>query len=247
MSKSDYLKGSVYHMTHLKNLLSILHEEALYSKRIVWTKAIAMTSIASEHVQDLRDRIFIRSDAPERYLSLHDYVPFYFATRTAMLRREHESGLQEAILLFEFDRRNLLREPGVLFTDGNASNQQLTRNGGESVIIEPATALTDQCIRKYLPSGPHGKNDNCSNFYSDSYFLDRLNWYAINNRRSGIGDSRRQKQAEILIPNSVSLRWIRRIVVSTERTAASVCSMVDASKAGRKYDIKVEIVKDLFF
>ncbi len=247
MYKSDYLNGNVYHMTHIKNLRSILQEEALYSKRKIWERAITMTSIANEHVQYLRERIFIHSKESKQNLTLHDFVPFYFATRTSMLRSEDESGLMEAILIFEFDRKSILREPGVLFTDGNASNQLLTRNGGEYVLIEPASVFSGQCIRKYIPSGPHGTSDHLSNFYADQYFLDQLNWNVINNRRTGVGDARRQKQAEVLVPNSVSLKWLRRIVVSTQRTAGIVCEIVDASKAGRKYDIHVEIMKGMFF
>src|SRR5579872_3250992 len=119
-------------MTHLKYLESILQKKVLFSRKKLEGSGIDITSIADHYVQKLRDRILICSDVPKKdsVLSLHDYVPFYFATRTAMLRRQMELGVQDEIIYFEVNWA-ILATQEVLFTDGNATNQQLSQKTRE--------------------------------------------------------------------------------------------------------------------
>lgn len=149
---------NIYHMTHLKNLSSIFQKKALFSRTKIEESDIDVVSIADYHIQRLRKRILIRCDLPnhDAILFLHDYVPFYFATRTAMLRRQMESGIQDEIIYLEMNR-TILKEEGTLFTDGNATNQQLSLSEGECVIIEPAMLPSDKCNRIYPPNGPMGQ------------------------------------------------------------------------------------------
>jgi hypothetical protein len=176
----DYLVGSIYHMVHFDNLQSIFRRRALLSKERVLEEAIEYQSIAYENVQSLRDRIFIWDVSQKAFRGLHSYVPFYFATLTPMLFVQYRNGIQDQIVVFEVGR-SVLKEQGVLFTDGNASNQQLSAYLDEVVDIVPATTLRPTCRRRYRPTGPHGANVNHTDFYSDIAFLDRLNWDVINN------------------------------------------------------------------
>src|SRR5437763_8413245 len=78
---------------------------------------------------------------------------FYFATHTPMLFVQYKNGIQDEIVIFEVDR-SILKAQGVLFTDGNATNQQLSKYMGEVIDIIPATKLNSDCRRRYRPSGP---------------------------------------------------------------------------------------------
>jgi len=226
MSNINYLDGYIYHMVHLENLRSIFQRRAILSKGKVLQEKIAYHSIAYEEVQTLRDRIFVRIPFEARYRPLHSYVPFYFATRTPMLHVQYRKGVQNEIVIFEVTR-SLLINQGVLFTDGNASNQQLAKYGRENVIITPATALTDSCHRRYLPDGPYGTNQICSNFYADVAFLELLNWYVINDRRFDDDEKRRIKHAEVLVPDLLPLGRLEGIVVKTRDMVQPVNALID--------------------
>src|SRR2546428_2236740 len=116
-------------MVHFDNLQHIFWRRALLSKEKVLQEEIVYHSIAYENVQSLRDRIFVWSYVEHKFRPLHSYVPFYFATRTPMLYVQHKRGIQKEIAIFEVSR-SIVREQGVLFTDGNASNQQLSVHRG---------------------------------------------------------------------------------------------------------------------
>jgi hypothetical protein len=230
MSDINYLDGSVYHMVHLNNLRSIFQRRAIISREKVLQENIPYQSIADEEVQTLRDRIFIRDPSEQRYRPLHSHVPFYFATRTPMLYVQYKKRVQDEIIIFEVDR-SLLKNQGVLFTDGNASNQQLAKYGREQVVISPATALDKSCHRKYLPNGPHGMNASCSDFYSDVIFLDSLGWESINNIRhiGPMEENTHVRHAEVLVPDLLPLARVESIVVKLRDRVQAVNDLIDES------------------
>jgi hypothetical protein len=180
MTDFDYLDGYMYHMTHIENLRSILEVGALISQQELDSKEVKRRSIANEEVQNLRRRIFIWNFSEERYRPLHCFVPFYFTSHTPMLRYQQRQGIQDKIVIFVVSRA-YIGSPGVIFTDGNASNQQLSKSMGETVYITPAAGKDGICRRKYLPDGrPYGTNTKRSDFYCDGTFLSHVNWGVIN-------------------------------------------------------------------
>lgn len=233
MSDMGYLDGYIYHMVHFDNLRSIFQRRALLSKEKVLQEEIPYRSIAYEEVQTLRDRIFIRDSSVKRYRPLHSYIPFYFATRTPMLHVLYKNGIQDEIIIFEASR-SLLKDQGVVFTNGNASNQQLAKYGREQVIITPATVLDSLCRRRYLPDGPHGTNQSCSNFYADVSFLEHLNWDVIDDRWFNDDEKRRIKHAEALVPDLLPLGRASGIFVRAREMVESVNALIeDCGLTGR--------------
>lgn len=243
--ETDYLAGYIYHMIHINNLHSILQQGAISSKERVSQQQISYRSIAYDSVQKLRDRVFVFDFVKKTFRSIHSYVPFYFATRTPMLYVQYQNGIQDKIAILEVERA-ILKEPGVLFTDGNASNQQLSIYSKEIVRIMPATVEQDTCRRRYYPGGPYGSNASCTNFYADVTFLDRLNWEIINGRYFTGNERKRIKQSEVLIPDSVSLKWIKGIAVSSQSMAQSVNALIN--RCGLSQHISSAICKqEMFF
>jgi hypothetical protein len=210
----DHLNGSVYHMVHFENLHNIFQRRAFLAQEKVFQEDIRYRSIAFEEVQGLRDRIYVWDNVKQRYRKLHSYFPLYFAKRTPMLFVQYRQGIQEKIVIFEVSR-SILKEPGVVFTDGNASNQQLARYGREKVGVIPAATLGTYCQRIYRPDGPHGTNPNRSNFYADIAFLDPLDWDVINDRWFNDDEKRRIKHAEVLVPELLPLGSVTGIFVGT--------------------------------
>src|SRR5437667_1983005 len=167
----EHLQAHVYHMVSINNLPSIFAQKAILSKQRLDQLKISCTSIANEEVQQLRSRIFVFDAEIQKYRSLHSYVPFYFAQHTPMLYIQHTNGLQKDIVIFEVSR-TILTTQGVIFTNGNATIQQLSKIGAEKVGITPATTNKPFCQRTYKPDNtPLGTNTNRSDFYSNITFL----------------------------------------------------------------------------
>jgi len=227
MSYVSYLDGYIYHMVHFDNLRNIFQRRAILSKQKVFQERILYHSIANDEVQSFRGRIFVWDFSIQKFRSLHSYVPFYFATRSPMLHNKYTEGVQDKIVIFEFNR-SILTDQGVLFTNGNASNQQLSKFREEKVCITPATIGTE-CLRKYYPGGPYGTNANRTDFYSDLSFLDRLDWDCINNkyRIDPPEEHKRVRHAEVLVPDILPLGRVRGIFVSSRDMVQAVNALIE--------------------
>lgn len=222
MDQEDYLHGYIYHMTHFKNLASIFAHGELLSKDTLSRRNVGEHSIAYNSVQDLRDRIFIGDVVEQSYRGLHCYVPFYFAMYPPMSYVQRNRGILDDIVFF-VATRSILNNQGVIFTDGNASMQQLSRSMGEKVGILPATK-SKLCSRRYRPGGPYGTNQSFSNVYSDAVFLKNLDWDVINgvHRIYPFEEDKRIRSAEVLVPDKFLLSNIEYITVRTEKMARTV-------------------------
>lgn len=225
MTGENYLDGYIYHMVRFDNLRSIFKRRAILSKESVIQEVIEYQSIAYEEVQNLRNRIFVWDFSKRTFRGLHSYVPFYFATLTPMLFVQYKKGIQDEIVIFEVSR-SILKSQGVLFTDGNASNQQLSKSTGEVVDIVPATHVRDDCRRRYRPNGPHGANTSRTDFYSHLTFLGRLNWEIINNRWFMDEERKRIKHAEVLVPDIFPLGGVQNILVINQNMEERVNSLI---------------------
>lgn len=225
---TEYLQGKLYHMISITNLPGIFAHRAILSKAYLEQQDIAYTSIANDEVQQLRDRVFIWDTLSRKFLPLHSYVPFYFATHTPMLYIQFSNYRQESIVILEVSR-SILMIPGALFTDGNASTQKLSKFGKEVVEIMPATVENTNCRRRYRPRNIRLRtNASCSNFYSDTILLDKLDWSIINDRDFQGAERTRIKHAEVLIPDRVPLSRIEGISVSNRALVREVDKLMQS-------------------
>ncbi|WP_297164614.1 DUF4433 domain-containing protein [Thermogemmatispora sp.] len=237
-------------MTILQNLTSIIMLEGLWSRELLEIFGYRSVSIANEEVQSLRRRIFICERTPEgeQRRSLLSYVPFYFARQPPMLYIQYKLGRQDNILLFEVQRR-IICEKGVLFSDGNAANQQLSATGDECVYIYPALKVGQQCIRRYDSGRPLGTNPHCSAIYGSPACLCLLPWDIIN--RPGQREdeeSKRQRHAEVLVPDYLPLERVVRIAVSTPAMLQAIREEIRGlSWKAKRLLPPIEYVPELFY
>ncbi|MGR5423313.1 DUF4433 domain-containing protein [Vibrio sp. PNB22_4_1] len=101
--------GTLKHMTHLFNLESIL-EHGLQSHGNSFQKE----DISNRAVNDRRSR-----RDPHFNRSLHDYVPFYFNPRNAMLYKAQDE-FDDKIVILGYSP-DLLLQNEILVTNGNAA------------------------------------------------------------------------------------------------------------------------------
>lgn len=102
----------LYHITRVENLSSIARSGLNSHSRA--HQDFGPEDISDPEVQLRRSR---KSD-PCYGRPLHDYVPLYFRARNPMLYVRREMQLQLAVLCVE---KGILRDHGVVFTDGNAA------------------------------------------------------------------------------------------------------------------------------
>jgi len=76
----------IYHVTHLRNLKSILESDCIWCDSEIKTRSIETQGIAYEAIKQRRARRPVPT-CQQGYLS--DYVPFYFAPRSPMLYAIH--------------------------------------------------------------------------------------------------------------------------------------------------------------
>lgn len=97
---------TVDHMTHINNLEGIL--------------ANGLLSHNNNHKKvDISNRaVNQRRNKPEPIFgkNMHDYVPFYFNPRNAMMYKNKN----EHIIVLGFNK-DIIKTPGAIFTDGNAA------------------------------------------------------------------------------------------------------------------------------
>jgi hypothetical protein len=72
----------IYHITHLRNLESILESDRIWCDNEIQTRSIETQGIAYEAIKERRSR---RPVPTCKQGHLSDYVPFYFAPRSPML------------------------------------------------------------------------------------------------------------------------------------------------------------------
>jgi len=109
-----YKINYIYHMTHVNNLQNIL-QYGLHSHN----NKLVKNKIDNENVQKRRD--YFESIYNK---NVHSYVPFYFNPKNAMLYVNKD--IQGNLIILAFDN-NLIYQKGSLFTDGNASVENITK------------------------------------------------------------------------------------------------------------------------
>jgi hypothetical protein len=114
----------IYHITHLRNLVSIVQEGGLISVNSLKRKAKQYQNIAYGDLQDRRARVGVPCS---RGGVLHDYVPFYFAPRSPMLYTINRGNVRDCPegqtpILHLVTSAESVAQKGIAyaFTDGHA-------------------------------------------------------------------------------------------------------------------------------
>ena len=102
--------STVDHMTHLANLEGILANGLLAHNNK--HKKIDISNQEVNRRRSVAEPIYNKS--------MHDYVPFYFNPRNAMMYRNQKSFDQGHIVVLGFNK-NIISTLGAVYTDGNAS------------------------------------------------------------------------------------------------------------------------------
>ncbi len=114
----------LYHMTHIRNLGSIL-EHGLMSHNAAHTKGLVAHDISEPTVNGRRAYRF-----PDAAHSVHDYAPLYFNPLNPM--QYCRKGLGDDLVLLAYSP-SILAHDGVYVSDGNAASSMTTFYHGKDV------------------------------------------------------------------------------------------------------------------
>ena len=114
----------IYHVTHLRNLKSILESDCIWCDSEIKTRSIETQGIAYEAIKQRRARRPVPT-CRQGYLS--DYVPFYFAPRSPMLYAIHcgtvenyQEGQSSVLHLVSKVETVIEKQLPFTFTNGHA-------------------------------------------------------------------------------------------------------------------------------
>jgi ssDNA thymidine ADP-ribosyltransferase, DarT len=185
---------SIYHVTHLRNLRSIIDAGGLMAKNALDLRQINYADIAHQSIQDRRAIVRVPCGAEG---VLHDYVPFYFAPRSPMLytiKMGNVEGYQEGqnpVIYFVCEAESI-SSTGIefAFTDGHAIM-------GYSSFYNDLNVLDDVIDWNVMKT----------NYWADT---------------DEDGDRKRRRQAEFLVHQICPWHLIREIGVNNSQMKGKV-------------------------
>ena len=199
----------IYHITPISNLPILLQCGELRSKNQLRSGSTSYESIAYEHIQERRAAKAVPC-GPRG--SLHDYVPFYFASRSPMLYAIHKG-----------------------YVDGYQGHQSDILH-----LVTTAEAIASASLGFAFSDG-HAVMGYTS-FYDDLKVLPTtIDWEIMKaeywNDTNEDGDRKRRRQAEFLVHQSVPMPLIRGIGVINQTVADEVNQILN--QFGQTMAVKV--------
>lgn len=207
-------KKLLYHITHYQNLYSILKNKGLSAYSKVTNEEAIYTNIAHQGLQGRRST----TNVPVYPNGcLHDYVPFYFASRSPMLyaiiqgQVDGFEGTEEEIV-YIMTRTDRIQDAGLpfVFTDGHA-----------------IMSITE--------------------FYNDLSKLTKVDWDIMRewywNDTEEDPDRKRRRQAEFLVHDFVGIQHFIGFAVRNEKMKQIVQEIL----VEYEIDLPVAIRKHFYF
>jgi hypothetical protein len=186
----------IIHMTHVSNLPQIIANGGLMTTSALQAGNAAFVNIAYSSIQQQRAGRLVPCGPGG---TLHDYVPFYFASLSPMLYTIHmgnvpcEGGQENVIHLVSTAQRVAERGLGFVFTDGHG--------------IMAYTDFYDDLAELHQVDW---------NMIREKYWRDTAD----------DGDRKRRKQAEFLVHGHMPWRDIMHIVVRSAARQQQVAGLV---------------------
>lgn len=110
-----------YHFTHLDNLESIILNGLLCTNKKN-ELGIGHYNIANHSIQQRRAQMEVICEDGQHYGCVHDYVPFYFSTRTPMLLSLiNQKKIDQPEIIYFGLKTELISERNLIFSDGSAN------------------------------------------------------------------------------------------------------------------------------
>lgn len=188
----------LYHITDINNLESILQHGGLLASNVVKQKDVEYENIAHNNIQDRRAMKIVPLPP---HGNLHDYVPFYFASKSPMLYAIHKGQVEgyekgQNQIIYLISRTDIIHNAGLdyVFTDGHA-----------------VMGFTE--------------------FFKNLEDLDKVDWEVMKSRfwfdTEEDPDRKRRRQAEFLVHEAVPINVLLGFAVKDEEIQRKVEEVID--------------------
>lgn len=193
----DLRRVKLYHLTHVNNLDAIFGTGRLFCKNEMLRRNLPYTSIALEGIQETRH--LFQVPAPP-YGTLHDYFPFFFASKPPMLYKINHGGVTG-------------------YQDGQDPLVYL---------VSCVQNIDDDWMLNYVFTEGHAIMKR-SHYFTNPADLDKVNWDVMKPHAlwSNDDERRRQRQAEFLVHGSVPISVIAEIGVRSKEMLYRVHELVE--------------------
>ena len=190
----------IYHITHIRNLVSIIRQGGLCCDTLTAERALNPVGIAHSHIKERRARRRVLAGPGG---TLADYVPFYFAPRSPML--------------YTIDRGNV-----VGYTEGQHPIVHLVasaeRIAQERLLYAFTDGHADMALSQFF-------DDLQALDHVDWQVMQEIFW----NDTVEDGDRKRRRQAEFLVHHFFPWTLIDEIGVMTRQMAHDVQQILQTS------------------
>jgi len=197
----------IFHITHIKNLPSILAAGGLWCDNKKIEHGIQTVSIAHANIKERRANVHVPTACGG---TVDHYVPFYFAPRSPMLYANHTKSVQQyqdgqcPIMHFETTiERILTRSLPFTFTDGGADSDDCTFFEDVALLSPIVAYATKESFQYWFtsPEYPDRTHRRNAEFLVHNFFP----WDAIH--RIGVIDADMQRQVlDILATTTITSR-----------------------------------------
>lgn len=192
----------IYHITHVKNLPSIIESEVLWSDAEMLGRNIGHQNIGMPGVKRNRMNRPVKCHAGTL---VGEYVPFYFCPRSVMLFLLHKGN-----------------RPGVTYTEGQKPLLHL--QGDIRKVVE--WAETNHTLWAFTNINAAAKY---AEFYNRLDDLGSVDWNAVESRNFSDPEVKERKQAEFLLYGSFPWQLIEEIGVCDETVHKQVAEALEWS------------------
>jgi hypothetical protein len=200
----------IYHITHVKNLPSILHDDGLLSDAEMIARGDPQLAIGMSEIKQSRMRFGVKCHEGD---TVGEYVPFYFCPRSIML-----------YLLY------MGNHPGLTYHGGQGPIVHLQADLASTV--EWATRSRTRWAFSLSNAGAA-----YALFRKDLVQLDEVDWAAVGATDFRDAKVKEGKQAEFLVKRFAPWSLVERIGVSSAKVQSQTLAMLEGAAHRPSVDV----------
>lgn len=118
LSREIFRYKTIYHITDIRNVLSVVNQKRLLSNRIINKYGYSVNRIDNPEINNYRKSKIITGSKT----SLDEYVPFFINPRNAFLRLVTDDGKVQNVVMLGYKYE--LPKGNFYYTDGNAASKR---------------------------------------------------------------------------------------------------------------------------
>lgn len=201
----------IYHITHVRNLSSIIQSGFFFSDAELTKNSGPNVSVGMSDIKKRRLDLPVKCHPGD---CVGEYVPFYFCNRSVMLYILHMGN-----------------HPGLTYHEGQKSIVHLELD------VDRVIDEADKSGRRWAFTNCNAAAAYAE-FRSSVDALGMIDWNAVSNHNFTDSQVKDAKQSEFLVKDSVPWEWVEGIGVHSEAVREQVAHAIGAAKHCPQIEIR---------